>query len=108
MQYFKYHGYNEVFIQLSHYTSNNRLAVLLIDHDEGPLATLTVNLPDEEDVESNEAFIDINNVPDALEFIIKNGLGFIKERVGYSGFCAYPMVYFNTNLLIAALDTGRK
>lgn len=98
MQFFKYREYNKVFIQVSHYSSNDRLAVLLFDRDEGPVATLTVNISDERNVKSNEAFIDTNNVPDALEFITENDLGALTGRIGYSGFCHYPMVEFNRKL----------
>lgn len=67
--------------------------------DEGELfATPTINLQDNSLAE-NEAYLDTNNCPWAVEFVENNKLG---ERTGKTrgkGFCTYPLVRFDMEKL---------
>lgn len=76
---------------------NGWLALCLKDPKTDELyTTLTVNLLDETAFSlPDRAFIDINNNPDAMEFLISNKLA---EDTGYrkqSGWVNYPMVKLN-------------
>ena len=67
-----------------------------------PYATLTVNF---EDMHHNtlrpfEAYVDVNNLPNILEWIRENNLGEITDVRMSSGFCSYPLVRFNKNRLL--------
>lgn len=84
----------EVEVGRTTYANNSSLAILLETVDGEPFATLTVNLCD--GVANNEyAYVDINNCSWAKEFIEKNKLGTPTGRIGYSGFCQYPLYKFN-------------
>ena len=58
-----------------------------------PYATLTVNLP--ETLPYNEAYVDVNNFPEAEDFIKRNKIGTFTGRFGASGFCKYPLYKFD-------------
>jgi len=90
----KYDG-TEVFVKYSKYMEGNRLALALFDEDKSLYAVLTVNLPYEQLSDEHCAFIDINNLPDAEEFIEKYNLAKPTGRYGFSGFCMYPEYRFN-------------
>lgn len=57
--------------------------------DDGPYATLSVNLPDERCGE-DEFFVDVNNCPWATQFLEENGIAEDTYIFGFSGFCCYP------------------
>ena len=79
------------------YQNNGSLAIQLIDTEDGcPFGTLTVNLEGYESLVDGEyAFVDTNNIPNAEEFIIENGLGAPTGIYGHSGYCEYPLYRFN-------------
>lgn len=81
------------FITADCYANNGRLAVVVWIHEETdfaePWASLTVNL-DRKFSKDGNAFIDVNNFPDAEEFIKANHLGQPTGYVAASGFCLYP------------------
>ena len=77
------------------YKNNNNLAILMYDVKYKTVySVLTVNLVDYIE-EFNCAFIDTNNVPNALKFIRENKLGVKTGKSGISGFCIYPEVRFD-------------
>ena len=78
---------------MTEYTSNGRLAIILIDQDGEDFADKTVNLP-EERYPKGCAFVDTNDSPWLEEFIVRNGLGEFTGAYGYSGFCSYPQYRF--------------
>ena len=84
-------------IQETTYTSNNTLAIEIIDNNE-PYAVLTVNLPQYSFKDPRVQFVDTNNFPNAEEFIKKNNLGEPLGFYGQSGFCTYPLYYFYPNI----------
>ena len=73
------------------YYNNGNLAIQLMC-DEGPFAMLTVNLNTK--LAADEAYVDINNCPWAEAFIEENNLGKDTGKVGFSGFCCYPLYKF--------------
>lgn len=82
---------NEVVTVLVAQYRNRRLALTCVDADGFPYATLTVNLENEE-VGENEAFIDTNNVPDAVA-ALRNAELIGEEPIKFakSGYCRYPL-----------------
>lgn len=96
---FLYQGKHFLIIPDMYY--NGWLALCLKDPTTNePYTTLTVNLTHEHAFSlPDKAFIDINNNPDAMEFLIANKLA---EDTGYkkqSGWVNYPMVRLNLPLL---------
>lgn len=89
--------YKNIKLEINHYAADNSLAIELWD-DEGPVATLTTCLCNPT-LNENEAYVDTNNCPWALNFISENNLG---EDTGFarsSGYCIYPLVAFNMDEL---------
>ena len=86
-------GEYEVEALRAKYSNNDNLAIILRCENGEPFSTLTVNL--NQKLSPNEAFVDINNNPTAVEFIEENGLGEATGRVGFSGYCAYPLYKFD-------------
>lgn len=86
-------GDYEVWLTRATYLSNKTLAIQAWC-DEGPFATLTVNL--ENFLQGKDsAFVDTNNCPWAEQFIQDNGLGEPLGVYGESGWCTYPLYQFN-------------
>lgn len=73
---------------LEYQKPKGRIALQLYD-DDGPYATLSVNLPDERCGE-NEFFVDANNCPWAEDFLVRNGIAEPTNNYGFSGWCMYP------------------
>lgn len=79
-------------VVVSSYTTNDNLYVGLEDED-GELWDMTVNLG--EKLPPNQAYIDTNNFRDAATIIPNMKLGKFIGKVGYSGFCKYPLYEFD-------------
>lgn len=94
-------GTYDVELRVSRYSADNSVALLAFDPKEGPIATLTVCLNDKS-LEYGTSYIDTNNCPWALDFIVKNGFGKQTGKTRQSGFCIYPQVRFNMDRLEAA------
>ena len=88
----------EVKIERTRYANNNNLAVQLICEDGEPYGMLTVNL--DSNLPEDMAYVDTNNIPDAEDFIERNGLGTKTNFTKVSGFCIYPLYRFNLDKLI--------
>lgn len=86
-------GTYDVFCTTEKYQRPNNLAIQLWEPEEGPFATLTVNLGRK--LPENQAFVDTNNCPWAEQFIAQNELGVPVGDFGFSGYCAYPLYEFN-------------
>ena len=83
------------------YYRNGWLALCLeLADTEEPYTILTVNLEETDAIGlPDKAFIDINNNPDAMEFLVLNNL---VTATGYrrgSGWVEYPMVHVNLPLV---------
>ena len=76
------------------YAADNNLAVgVLFEDDE--CEVLSVNLPESNSLNPDEAYVDTNNIPEAPGFIIENKLGEPTGDYAASGFCMYPLYRFN-------------
>lgn len=71
------------------YYANGRTAVQLWC-DDGPYATLSVNLPNER-CNEGEFYVDTNNCPWAEEFLEENRIAEWTGAIGFSGYCTYPL-----------------
>ena len=88
----------------SNYMDNNRIYVGYMCDDEDydcmvPWGDVTVNLS-QNMPEGNYGFLDTNNGdPKLFDLMFKNG--WIKDtgRLGFSGFCVYPLVEFTEEFL---------
>lgn len=80
------------------YQNNGNLALQLITDCGEPYAMLTVNLSNKK-LPANTAYVDTNNLPQAEEFISKNGLGFHLGKFAFSGYCCYPLYEFNIEMV---------
>lgn len=84
-------GTYDVELDTSGRYQNGRVAVQLWEED-GPFATLSVNLPDEQiDDKENEFFVDVNNNPFAEQFLTENNIAVPLYRYARSGYCSYPL-----------------
>lgn len=93
-----------VTVKFTKYTSNNTLAVQLLDAKApwSPYAVITVNLqgnPFGMDSRQNEkfAYVDTNNCPWVEEFLEDNGIAKHTGIFAPSGFCTYPLYEFFPN-----------
>jgi hypothetical protein len=85
---------NRITFEVHKYAYGNGLAIVM-NCEDGPYATLTVNLEDEP-TSGDRAFVDVNNLsPEILTWIKKNNLGLPTGRQGFSGYCIYPEYEFN-------------
>lgn len=78
---------------------NYNLAIRLWTDDGEPWCTLTVNLPGAEDLPADYAYVDVNNFPEAEEFIKKYNLGEPTGLTKQSGFVVYPLYKFDLQKL---------
>lgn len=93
---YTYETYGQKFdinLMRSTYMDNNNTAIISETTDGEPFGTLTVNL--DEKLPKNMAYIDTNNMPDVLDFLIKNDLAENTGEIRQSGFCTYPLVKLN-------------
>ena len=75
---------------------NGNLAIRMITEDDEVFATMTVNLGEEEDVlPKDQAYLDVNNLPEIEDFVVKNKLAEPMEIVRQSGYVVYPLYKFN-------------
>lgn len=85
-------------IQQERYQADGSLALELWNEEDGPIARLTTCLLDR-NLAEDEAYIDLNNCPWAMPLIEKYGLGKPTGRIGHSGYCTYPVVKFDMDVL---------
>lgn len=101
MYHLTFPNWDRVAVKLEYwsYQNNHNLSIRLIadkdyeDHEVfkwEPLCSLTVNI---DTLPSNEMALDVNNFPDALEFVEQNWIAkFVRSTI--SGFVEYPIVRF--------------
>lgn len=80
------------------YQHNGSMYLGLVDAEEGPYADITVCL-ERYTPAKDCAFVNVNDFYgfDIIDWLEKHNLGTVTERMGYSGYCAYPEVHFNMN-----------
>lgn len=93
-------------LSANRYADNNHLALSIFSISEGPVASLTVNLPNTKKYPENYAFLDINNFPEAEEVVSRLGIGQDTGRFGFSGFCVYPLWVFDLDAISALAEQG--
>jgi hypothetical protein len=92
------HTYN-VFLKLNKYT-NKRTQIQLLDVEDGsPVATATVNLPDEPMTEDEAAIKNYGENVGVLAFLRENDLISEVKRIARSGYVNIPIVKLNLDRL---------
>lgn len=86
-----YKTYEGCFLQVATYQANRSRAVEIWNKEDGPIAQITVCIPGA-GLEDEEAVIDTNNCPWAMDFIKEYELGEDTGRKVRSGYCTYPVV----------------
>lgn len=104
MKSYKYKNILDEVIELvpvvASYSNNDNLAIQLFCKEEGffePYATLTVNIHELKD--KTEAYVNINNNPNILNWITTNGIAVPTGETAISGYCEYPLYKFNLDKL---------
>lgn len=103
----------DVRLKTSTYTNNGNLYVGLVckieeDGEEWwePYCDLTVNIRKLKD--KALACLDVNNFPEAEEFVTENKLATFTGDYEFSGFCVYPIYKFDTHFLELLTETYSK
>ena len=89
-KYYSALGYNDLMLSFDTYCYGGGLALSLISVSDGPFATISVNLTDEQLTDKDCFFVDTNNCPWAESFLEDNGIAKPTGNIGFSGFCIYP------------------
>lgn len=85
----------ELGIVKGRYSHNNTLYLGFYDiRNDEPFCDITVNLP-ESYARGSIQYIDTNNFPELEDIINEYDLGFCMGS-GHSGWCTYPLYYFDT------------
>lgn len=92
-----YGGTETITLEVTQYAKKPHNLAIQAWCEEGPYATLTVNLG--KMLESDKAYLDTNNCPWVESFIRRHRLGKPTGDYAYSGFCAYPLYQFNLEKL---------
>lgn len=86
-----------LYTRVSTYYANNNLAIEIVcwNEEDGtePFASLTVNT--QTILPANQAAVDTNNFPEAIQLIEEYRLGVPTGEYVYSGYCRYPIYEFN-------------
>lgn len=89
----------EVYPHIDKYCNNDSLAIMLMMADTyEKFCNLTVNLPSVNIVKQlgfEYQFVNVNNCPFLIDFIIDNKLGELTKYRATSGYCTYPVFKFN-------------
>lgn len=78
--------------------NEKRMFLELVCNEYGyfePWCHVTVNLPEYRLTDENCGFLDTNNAPYIIDFLIENKLGELTGRTARSGFCTYPEFRFD-------------
>lgn len=86
--------YENCILQVAKYQADNSIAVEIWSCEEGPIARLTVCL-DDKSLGKDEAYVDTNNCPWAIDFLKEYGFAEETGKTKASGYCIYPMMKFN-------------
>ena len=86
--------YKNCFFQIGRYLADNSFAVIVCNDADGPIACLTVCIPDS-NLEGDEVALDTNNCPWVVDFIKAHNFGHPTGKTLKSGYCTYPVVILN-------------
>ncbi len=98
----------EVSLVIGQYQDNKSLYVGLLDESTDEFfADITVNIPDYfikgiPYLAKNAAYVDTNNLPGIDEWLVEKGIAVKTLFTKRSGYCQYPLVFFNPEILEAA------
>lgn len=97
----EYEFRGEKYYLVPEFYRNGWLALTLVMvEDEDEYIVLSVNLEEMDALGlPDRTFIDVNHYPEAMEFLVKNGLATDSEYKRRSGFVEYPMAMLNLPLL---------
>ncbi len=90
-----YSTYKDCYLRRNGYKANKKMELELWNDEDGPIATLTVCLPYERGTEEDEAYVDTNNCPWAIDFLKAYGIAEQTNVYGHSGYCTYPLMKFD-------------
>lgn len=101
----EYSEYKDCKLRVGKYVEDNSIAVEIYNRWDGPIARVTTCLCDRSLAE-DEAYVDTNNCPWAVELLEENGFAERTGRTRRSGYCEYPAMKFDRSKM-AELEEGR-
>lgn len=90
----EYGIYKDCHFVKGNYKANDSVALEIWNEEDGPIATLTVCLPNFPQ-QKNESFLDINNCPWAENLVKELGIAEFTGQMMPSGYCSYPLYEFD-------------
>ena len=99
--------YEDGYFRLSRYLADGSLFIAIWSHSEGALANLTVCLGDPE-LAPDESYVDINNLPEVLNMVVDLKIGTPIGKTRLSGYCTYPVVKFNKDVIMPDALTAER
>ena len=93
MKLIEFNGY-KLYIEKSVYVYGNKLSLHLYAIDDGPYASMTINITDCE-LKEDEVILDVNNFPEVKDLMEKYKLGVFTDYSVQSGYCWYPIYKLN-------------
>lgn len=85
-------------LQVQSYLNNGRIYIgLNCDGNDEPYADLTVNIDAPAPLYCG--YLDTNNLSKSQDFVLENDLGEFTGFMGRSGYCKYPLYFFNVEKL---------
>lgn len=90
-------GTEKCTLSASTYAGKSGHIALQLWCEDGPFATITVNLPGLRGTKRNVSCVDVNNCPWAPALIKKLGIGKDTGHYLCSGFCTYPVYSFDVD-----------
>ena len=101
-EYYDIELYGEKFkacVYAAEYIDNGSLAVAMDLEDGEPFAVITANLENSGKLPANQAYLDTNNDPWAVDFLEKHNLAHPTGLYGQSGYVTYPLYEFNLDAI---------
>ena len=94
----KYGTYEDCYFRVSHYVSNDRIAIQIWNNEDGAIADVTVNV--DEPLAKNEIAVkDYSENEGMLKEMMRIGLVTQVKRFIHSGFVQIPICEYNEKLL---------
>ena len=98
----EYSEYKDCKLRVGKYVEDNSVAVEIYNRWDGPIARVTTCLCDHSLAE-DEAYVDTNNCPWAVELLEENGFAERTGRTRRSGYCEYPAMKFDRKRLMVGI-----
>lgn len=94
-----YAEYKECWLRIGRYCADDSMAIEIWNREDGPIARVTTCLCDHSLAE-DEAYVDTNNCPWAVELLEENGFAERTGRARKSGYCEYPAMKFDRSKMV--------